>query len=106
MTDPRPITHEELRQAVRDCATRLGYRVLTTQHSHGSPAGEPDLRLIHPGQRRVIWAELKTGTGRLTTAQRATLADLRAAGQEAVVWRTEDWRSGEVERVLRGERLP
>lgn len=102
ITRARPITHEHLRQAIRDCATLLGWRCFTTQNSRGTTPGEPDIRLIHPGQRRVLWVELKTGSGRLTRAQRDVLADLRAAGQEAVIWHERDWRSGEVERVLRG----
>jgi hypothetical protein len=100
----QPITHEQLRQAVRDCAARLGWRVLTTYHSQASVPGEPDLRLIHRGQRRLIWAELKTGSGRLTADQKQVIDDLLAAGQRVYIWREEHWLSGEVEAILRGLR--
>lgn len=47
-------------------------------------SGFPDITLARDG--RVIFAELKTQTGRTTEAQRAWLA---AVG--GIVWRPEDW---------------
>lgn len=98
----QPITHEQLRQAVRDCATRLGWMVWSTYDSRRSPNGEPDIRAAHPKQRRRIWIELKTGSGRLTPSQREAIACLQDAGAEVYVWRETNWRNGDVERILRG----
>lgn len=54
-------------------------------------AGFPDLLLIHPGAARIVAAELKTNTGRLTAHQKKWLQDLRAAGVETYVWRPSNW---------------
>lgn len=56
-------------------------------------AGFPDLVLVklHGDDRRVIVAELKTNTGKMTPAQREWLDALNAAGVTAVVWRPRDW---------------
>ena len=59
-------------------------------------AGFPDLVLVRD---RVIFAELKTNTGRVSPAQREWLDALtraganthKAASVETVVWRPEDW---------------
>jgi hypothetical protein len=50
--------------------------------------GWPDVVLV---RERVIYAELKSGTGRITTTQRAWLERLAAAGQECYVWRDTDY---------------
>lgn len=49
-------------------------------------AGVPDRIVVLPGGR-VIFAELKTDTGRLSPGQRVQLDKLRALGAEAVVVR-------------------
>ena len=49
-------------------------------------AGVPDRIVVLPGGR-VIFAELKTDSGRLSPGQRAQLDRLRALGAEAVVVR-------------------
>jgi len=51
--------------------------------------GWPDLTIV--GHGRLIFAELKSETGRLTTEQRHVLGELRRAGQDARVWRPGDW---------------
>jgi len=57
--------------------------------------GFPDLVLVRD---RVLFAELKNKTGRLTRHQAGWLDALRNAGCEAVVWRPSDW--PEIERTL------
>jgi hypothetical protein len=51
--------------------------------------GHPDLVLVRPP--RLVYAELKSDAGRLAAEQQAWLADLRACGVEAYVWRPGDW---------------
>lgn len=80
----------ELLWAVRETAQLLGWLVYTTWSSMHSPAGYPDLTLVHPEQRRVIWAELKVQHGRVTPDQERWLTALRQAGQEAYLWRPAD----------------
>lgn len=51
-------------------------------------AGFPDLVLAHP--RGVIFAELKSATGRIRPEQERWLETLMSAGAEVYVWRPED----------------
>lgn len=75
--------------AVVELAELLGVQVHHNADSRrASRAGLPDLILIG---RRVLWRELKTEKGRVRPAQRATIAALTAAGQDAGVWRPSDW---------------
>ena len=108
-------TEKQFQAAVRKLAALQGWDVKCTWNSLHSPAGEPDLRMVR-GQR-IIYAELKTETGRLSPAQAETLAGLRrcAAGINTAihgsvephpvvgfgvyVWRPGDW--AEIEDVLK-----
>lgn len=55
-------------------------------------AGLPDLLLVHPERRLVLFRELKFGTARLSQSQLDSLAVLLAAGADAAVWRyPDDW---------------
>lgn len=49
---------------------------------------------------RIVAAELKSRTGRLTSDQETWLDVLRDAGCEVYVWRPADWRSGTILAVL------
>ena len=69
-----------------------------TRNSKRSPAGFPDLVIAG---RKVLYRELKTQKGVVSPAQREWLDALTAAGQDAGVWRPEDWLSGRIERELR-----
>ncbi len=59
--------------------------------------GFPDLVLV---RKVVIYAELKSKTGRLTPEQKQWLDALTNAGQDCRVWRPTDW--AEIERTLKG----
>lgn len=62
----------------------------------GDGAGFPDLVLTRD---RVIFAELKSETGRTSYAQDAWLSALQAAGAETYIWRPRHW--ADVERILK-----
>ena len=53
--------------------------------------GWPDLVLIHPGKRRLIFAELKSDKGRISDEQVRVMGRLMAAGYPVQVWRPRDW---------------
>ncbi len=55
----------------------------------GDGVGFPDLVLVRG--KRVIWAELKSVTGKLSSYQEKWLLALKEAGQEVYVWRPEMW---------------
>jgi hypothetical protein len=84
-----PQTEREFQEAVLDVAKRLGYRVYHTWNSMHSTGGFPDLVLVR--RPRLLFVELKSQRGRVSEQQQAWLDDLRAAGQQAFVWRPADW---------------
>lgn len=108
MMGPRPKMSERDWQAlVIDTARLYGWRVA---HFRTSPtasggwatavaadgAGFPDLVLVHPRRGDVVFAELKTNTGRLSDAQREwhealTIATVENAHVAGVVWRPREW---------------
>jgi hypothetical protein len=103
-----PITGQQLQDAIVDCAHTFGwiaahFRPARTAKGYRTPvqydgAGFPDLVLVRD---RVVFSEIK-GTGdSLRDDQREWLAALEAAGAETYVWSPAEWRSGEVEAVLR-----
>lgn len=58
-------------------------------------AGIPDLILV---RERAVWAELKTGKGRLREEQRVWLDALANGGAEVYLWRPSDLE--EIQRIL------
>ena len=99
----------ELQDAVIDCARALGWRVAhfrpaKTEKGWRTPvaadgAGWPDLVLVRGS--RLIFAELKSATGKLSDAQVEWEYALERSGHAVYVWRPDDWLHGGVEEVLR-----
>jgi hypothetical protein len=97
MTAAVDITEEAFKAEVLQLAQIMGwlrahFRPARTNHGWRTPVeadgkGFPDLVLVRD---RVIYAELKTDTGRLTDDQIAWLGALRAAGAETYLWRPRD----------------
>jgi len=95
---------------IRRRAKLLGWEDFHQQDSMGTRAGLPDLILVRPP--RVIFAELKSEHGRLTRAQRHTLANLMGCpGVETYIWKPHDmdtiWNilagKGELLKVVTGD---
>lgn len=83
----------ELERHVRQMLRRLGlwgYHAPDSRRASG--AGMPDWVIV--GRRRVLWRELKTDDGRLSSAQTRVRYALVAAGQDWAIWRPRDYRSG------------
>lgn len=76
------LTEKQFQQQIVDMARILGWRTYHNLYAIGSDPGYPDLTLVHP-QYGVLWLELKGSKGRVSPAQEAWIADLRAAGQQA-----------------------
>lgn len=104
-----PLNGRDLQDSVVDLAHRLRWAAAhfrnarTKSGAHITPVaydakGYPDLTLV---RERVIFAEIKGDGDRLRPDQREWLSVLEAAGQEVYVWTPAEWRSGEVERILR-----
>jgi len=107
------ITEKDFQATVIALARTYGWIVGFTYDARKSEPGEPDLRMVHPDQHRVIFAELKTANGKLTkgrlnksgrwmTGQDEWQDALIASGVEYYLWRP-DGLDGEIERILRGE---
>lgn len=82
-----PQTERQFQGDVVRVAHLGGWRDYHTFNSKRSVKGFPDLVLV---RERVIWVELKTDHGKLSTEQKDWLAALAAAGQEVYVWRPSD----------------
>ncbi len=89
---PLPIDLPEasFMRTVVDLAAWRGWRSYHVHDSRRSAPGWPDLALVRGD--RMIAAELKTRTGRVSTAQAEWLGALgQVPGIEAHVWRPADW---------------
>jgi hypothetical protein len=86
---------------VTELATLLNWAWYHTRDSRRSPAGFPDLVLVRD---RVIYAELKATSGRLTQWQKQWAERLRNAGAEVYCWHPSNY--PEVERTLKLRAVP
>ncbi len=93
-------------ELARVCKWRcLHIRPAMTQHGWRTPlsadgVGFPDILALRGDD--IIVAELKAGTGRLSTEQREWLRAFQEAGIDAYVWRPDDW--PEIATVLKGDK--
>ena len=94
------MTEQQLLAAVTEMAGYLGIFCYHTHDSRRSDPGFPDLVLA--GTRGVIFAELKTETGRVSHFQAQWRWRLLAAGAAWRLWRPADLQSGEILRELKG----
>lgn len=79
---------KDWQRQVRELATTLGYHAqYHTFDSRRSDTGFPDLVLVSPQRRRVVYLELKRERGKVTDRQAAWIRDLHTAGAEVYVAR-------------------
>lgn len=71
----------------KSLAKQTGWLTYHTLRSKGSRSGFPDRTLV---RERVVFAELKSETGRPTDEQREWLTALAKAGAEVYLWRPSD----------------
>ena len=81
------LTEKEWSAQVYELARTLGWTRYHTYRSERSQPGFPDEVLVRD---RVIFAELKRETGRLSPAQEDWIGKLKRAGAEVYVWRPSD----------------
>lgn len=86
-------TEKEFNRSVFRLAEQFGWLSYTTFASVFSAKGFPDLVLVHPARKRVIFAELKMPKGKLTDYQKNWKEKLIQAGAEYYLWRPDDWDS-------------
>lgn len=86
---PSAMSEAQFQQRILDYCELRGLLVFHDNDSRRNRAGYPDLTIV--GDRGVIFAELKTDTGRLRPDQETWLLRLRKAGATALVWRPQHW---------------
>jgi hypothetical protein len=84
----RTISEKAWQAQVEQIARGAGWLIYHTHDSRRSNPGFPDLVLVKGP--RLIFAELKTHTGRISPDQRRWLDALGAASAEVYVWRPAD----------------
>lgn len=92
------LTEKELLGLVRECAKLRGWLCYHTHYSARSEAGFVDCCLVRGN--RLIFAELKSDSGRLTDAQRWWFTALEGTAAECYVWRPSSWTDGTIDRCL------
>lgn len=80
-------TEKQWQAEVVRAARLLGWTAYHTHDSRRSEPGWPDLALVRD---RLVMAELKTDTGRISPDQQRWLDLLDRAGIETYVWRPRD----------------
>lgn len=80
-------TEKQWQAEVVRAARLLGWTAYHTHDSRRSEPGWPDLALVRD---RLVMAELKTDTGRISPDQQRWLDLLGGAGIETYVWRPRD----------------
>lgn len=83
------LTEAEFQQKITDRATALGWLVYHTYNSRRSAAGFPDLFLCRSG--RALAIEVKSESGRVSSAQQQWLEALNHTAIEAYLVRPRDW---------------
>jgi hypothetical protein len=83
------ITEKQFTQQVIELAQLFGWRVYHTWLSVKSASGFPDLCLVRGN--RLIFAELKSDRGVLTSAQKEWLEALKQTSAEVYLWRPSDF---------------
>ena len=91
-----PISEAGFQRQVQQLAQMRGWRVHHNWTEMHSAKGWPDLVLCRGS--RLIFAELKSETGKVRPEQETWLADLKLTGNEAYLWRPSDF--NEIQEVL------
>jgi hypothetical protein len=81
------MTERQLQDAIVSEAKLLGWKVHSVWNSQHSPAGWPDLFLLHPQTGRRLALELKSAKGKVSIEQEQWLSALAVCGIPAMVIR-------------------
>jgi hypothetical protein len=95
-----PISESQFQQAVVDLATLRGWPWFHDVDSRRNRAGFPDLTLAHPRTGQLLFAELKSATGRVSVDQQRWLDALQRGGHQAHVWRPAHFVTGHIQAAL------
>lgn len=93
------MTHDELVECIAAAAVGLGEIYHFSRDSRRATPGFPDI--VVAGRRGVLFAEIKTGGGRLRERQQDWKWMLLASGQMWRCYGPDDWNSGLIQAELR-----
>jgi len=96
----RDMTENQLQQSIIDLCRVFHLLCYHTKDSRRSAKGFPDLCIVGP--RGIVFAELKSKTGKSSIDQRCWEAGIREANGTFYLWRPEHWHSGEIRETLEG----
>lgn len=85
-----PMREKALFEHVRSAARIGGWRLYHTFDSRRSGAGFPDLVLVHPRRKLLLFVELKRDGGKLSLDQADWFDALHVVGADVRVWRPSD----------------
>lgn len=88
------MAEDTLQTRVEQIARELGWLRYHTYDSRRSAAGFPDLVMVRRG--RIVWRELKSMKGRVSSDQRKWLDALEKANADVGIWRPIDLLDGTV----------
>mgnify|MGYP000672157540 CR=1 FL=1 len=98
MTAP---SEAQFQAAVVELAQLRGWLVMYIADSRrGLGAGYPDLTLLHERTGELLFAELKTTTGRVSVKQQRWIDAFVAGGHAVHVWRPAHLANGQILRAL------
>lgn len=98
MTAP---SEAQFQQSVVDLAQLRGWMVMHIADSRrGLGAGYPDLTFLHPRTGELLFAELKTSSGRVSHRQQEWIDALHRGGHVVHVWRPAHFTTGQIQRAL------
>lgn len=87
----KDVSEAAFQQQLVDSARWMGWLAFHTYDSRKCEPGFPDLVLVHPIQRRVLFAEIKSETGRVRPDQLVWLGALMSCESvEVYTWRPRD----------------
>lgn len=93
----RPSEENDLYSDVRELLDEMRLTWFHPHDSRGMNRGLPDLLIIG---RRILYRELKSSTGQLSTAQRIVRYRILGAGGDWGLWRPADLVSGRINSEL------
>jgi hypothetical protein len=85
------VAEKDFQDAVCRLADESGWEWFHPRNNRENKDGYVDLTLFHPVRRRIVFAELKTETGRRSAAQDNWAETIAESGGEYWLWRPSDW---------------
>lgn len=99
IVDDRDLSEKLFQQKIINLAKANGWLVYHTHDSRRSEPGFPDLVMVR--NCVLIFAEVKTLKGKISTEQERWLYELSETETPTYIWRPSDW--PEIERILEQE---